>query len=66
MRSTATRIDEFEIGLAAKHEADTLINSETNKNWRTCGDSLDKIGERVKENDGQEQARSSRTSTDSR
>ena len=57
MRSTATRIDEVEIGLAAKHETDTLINSGTDKNRRTCGDSIEKIGERVKENDGQEQAR---------
>jgi hypothetical protein len=52
VRSTATRTDELEIGLAAKQETDTLISSATNKNRRTCGDSARKIGERVKEKGG--------------
>lgn len=57
MRSTATRIDELDIGLAAKQETDTLISSATDKNRRTCGDSVKKDRRESKGERRQEQAR---------
>src|SRR5215469_2448839 len=57
VRSTATRTDELEIGLAAKQETDTLISSGTNKNRRTCGDSVKKDRRESKGERRQEQAR---------
>ena len=57
MRSTATRTGELEIGLAAKQETDTLISSGTDKNRRTCGDSVKKDRRESKGERRQEQAR---------
>ena len=57
MRSTATRTDELTIGLAAKQETDTLISSGTDKNRRTCGDSVKKDRRESKGERRQEQAR---------
>ena len=57
MRSTATRSDELEIGLAAKQETDTLISSGTDKNRRTCSDSAKKDRRESKGERRQEQAR---------
>jgi hypothetical protein len=57
MRSTATRTDALEIGLAAKQETDTLISSGTDKNRRTCGDSVKKDRRESKGERRQEQAR---------
>ena len=57
MRSTATRTGEPEIDLAAKQETDTLISSGTNKNRRTCGDSVKKDRRESKGEGRQEQAR---------
>src|SRR5579864_4941310 len=57
VRSTATRTDALEIGLAAKQEPDTLISSATNKNRRTCGDSAKKDRRESKGERRQEQER---------